>query len=65
MRALVMGGTEFISLHLVRELLSRGHEITVATHRSISFGSGQAILRLKDCYLGAGDLRHDGQAVGF
>jgi nucleoside-diphosphate-sugar epimerase len=29
MRALVMGGTEFISLHLVRELLLRGHEVTV------------------------------------
>lgn len=29
MRVLVMGGTEFISLHLVRELLSGGHEVTV------------------------------------
>ena len=29
MRVLVMGGTEFISLHLVRELLSRGHDVTV------------------------------------
>jgi nucleoside-diphosphate-sugar epimerase len=29
MRVLVMGGTEFISLHLVRELLSCGHEVTV------------------------------------
>jgi nucleoside-diphosphate-sugar epimerase len=29
MRALIMGGTEFISLHLVRSLLDRGHEITV------------------------------------
>ena len=29
MRALVMGGTEFISLHLVRELLASGHEVTV------------------------------------
>src|SRR3989442_14927399 len=29
MRALVIGGTEFISLHLVQELLRRGHEITV------------------------------------
>ena len=29
MRTLVMGGTEFISLHLVRELLSQGHEVTV------------------------------------
>jgi len=29
MRTLVMGGTEFISLHLVRELLSQGHEVAV------------------------------------
>ncbi len=29
MRTLVMGGTEFISLHLVRELVSHGHEVTV------------------------------------
>ena len=29
MRTLVMGGTEFISLHLVRELLVHGHEVTV------------------------------------
>jgi nucleoside-diphosphate-sugar epimerase len=29
MRALVMGGTEFISLHLVESLIARGHEVTV------------------------------------
>src|SRR5437762_61592 len=29
MRALVMGGTEFIGLHLVQSLLARGHEVTV------------------------------------
>src|SRR6266850_4792916 len=29
MRTLVMGGTEFISLHLVRELVSHGHDVTV------------------------------------
>src|SRR6266536_3575695 len=29
MRALIMGGTEFISLHLVRSLLRAGHEVTV------------------------------------
>src|SRR5678815_3709116 len=29
MRALVMGGTEFISLHLVQSLLARGHEVAV------------------------------------
>jgi nucleoside-diphosphate-sugar epimerase len=29
MRALVMGGTEFISLHLLQSLLRRGHDVTV------------------------------------
>jgi nucleoside-diphosphate-sugar epimerase len=29
MRALIMGGTEFISLHLARALLARGHEVAV------------------------------------
>ena len=29
MRTLVLGGTEFISLHLVQSLLARGHEVTV------------------------------------
>ena len=29
MRTLVMGGTEFISLHLLQSLLRRGHEVTV------------------------------------
>lgn len=30
MRVLVIGRTEFISLHLVRGLLSAGHEVAVA-----------------------------------
>ena len=29
MRALIMGGTEFISLHLLQSLLRRGHEVAV------------------------------------
>lgn len=29
MRALIIGGTEFISLHLVQSLKARGHEVTV------------------------------------
>src|SRR5215468_1673959 len=29
MRALIMGGTEFISLHLAQSLLARGHEVVV------------------------------------
>src|SRR6266852_6306620 len=29
MRALIMGGTEFIGLHLLQSLLRRGHEVAV------------------------------------
>ena len=29
MRALIIGGTEFMSLHLLQSLLRRGHEVTV------------------------------------
>jgi gamma-glutamyltranspeptidase/glutathione hydrolase len=46
------------------ELTRRGHHLTVATHRTIQFGSGQVILRLKDCYAAGSDSRHDGHAVG-
>jgi len=46
------------------ELKRRGHELTTEP-RTIEFGSGQAILRLKDCYAAASDCRHDGQAAGF
>ena len=40
MRPLVMGGTEFIGLHLVQSLVARGHEVTVfarAWYRSAGF----------------------------
>ena len=42
MRTLVMGGTEFISLHLVRELLAHDHEVTV-------FNRGKRAERLPAC----------------
>lgn len=47
------------------ELHRRGHHLTVASHRNIQFGSGQVILRLKDCYAAGSDSRHDGGAVGY
>ena len=46
------------------ELERRGHEVTKASHPTIQFGSGQVILKLKDCYAAGSDPRHDGQAVG-
>jgi gamma-glutamyltranspeptidase/glutathione hydrolase len=47
------------------ELTRRGHHLTVATRRTIQFGSGQVILRLKDCYAAGSDSRHDGGAAGY
>lgn len=47
------------------ELQRRGHEITITEHRTITFGSGQVILRLKDSYAAGSDPRHDGQASGY
>jgi gamma-glutamyltranspeptidase / glutathione hydrolase len=47
------------------ELRRRGHELELATHRTVIFGGGQVIYRMEDAYCGASDLRRDGQAVGF
>jgi gamma-glutamyltranspeptidase/glutathione hydrolase len=50
---------------IYEELTRRGHQLTIAESRSVQFGGGQAIYRLEAGYLGASDLRRDGQAVGF
>ena len=31
MKILVLGGTRFAGIHLVNELLAKGHEVTIAT----------------------------------
>ena len=45
-------------------LSEMGHEIQVATERSVAFGGGQVVYQLKEGYIGGSDLRRDGQAVG-
>jgi gamma-glutamyltranspeptidase / glutathione hydrolase len=48
------------------ELRKRGHTLTIAPHRTVTFGGGQAVYRMESGdYLGASDARRDGQAVGF
>jgi gamma-glutamyltranspeptidase/glutathione hydrolase len=47
------------------ELNRRGHDVEVATQRSVRFGAGQVIYKLDDGYCGASDPRGDGQAVGY
>lgn len=31
MKILVIGGTKFFGIHMVNELLEKGHEVTIAT----------------------------------
>ncbi len=50
---------------LYEELKRRGHDIEIAKERSVTFGRGQAIYKLDDCYCAGSDLRADGQAVGY
>jgi len=45
-------------------LRARGHQVTVAAEKSVTFGRGQAIMRLDGAWCGASDLRGDGCAAG-
>jgi gamma-glutamyltranspeptidase/glutathione hydrolase len=49
----------------VQSLRARGHEVVIAPSRDVSFGGGQAIARLPQCWCGGSDGRRDGQAVGY
>ncbi|MCA9291857.1 MAG: gamma-glutamyltransferase family protein [Phycisphaerales bacterium] len=46
-------------------LRAKGHDVETPPEHTVAYGGGQAIWRLKDGYLGASDLRRDGQAVGY
>jgi gamma-glutamyltranspeptidase/glutathione hydrolase len=50
---------------VLEDLAARGHELTVAPAKTVQHGGGQAVMRLDDGYVGASDLRRDGQAVGI
>ncbi len=47
------------------ELRRRGHELDITPRRSVSFGRGQVVWRLKEGYCAASDQRADGQAVAL
>ena len=46
MNVLVLGGTRFFGVHTVRELLSRGHDVTIATRGLTPDGFGVAVKRI-------------------
>ncbi|MCL2566304.1 MAG: NAD-dependent epimerase/dehydratase family protein [Defluviitaleaceae bacterium] len=46
MKILVVGGTRFAGIHLVKELLSFGHEVTIATRGIAKDGFGDTVKRI-------------------
>lgn len=46
MKVLVLGGTRFFGVHTVRELLARGHEVTIATRGRTPDAFGASVSRI-------------------
>ena len=47
MKTLVLGGTRYMGVHLVNELISAGHEVTIATRGNTPDSYGNKVRRLK------------------
>ena len=47
MKILVIGGTRFFGIHMVRELLAKGHEVTIATRGVAKDDFGDTVKRIK------------------
>ena len=47
MKALVLGGTKFMGIHLVNKLISAGHDVTIATRGTTPDLFGDKVKRLK------------------
>ena len=46
MKILVIGGTRFFGIHMVKELLDRGHDITIATRGLTPDNFGDKVKRI-------------------
>ncbi len=46
MRILVIGGTRFFGIHMVNELLKKGHDVTIATRGKASDKYGDRVKRI-------------------
>ncbi|MBO4783437.1 MAG: NAD-dependent epimerase/dehydratase family protein, partial [Lachnospiraceae bacterium] len=47
MKILVIGGTRFFGIHMVKELLIKGHDVTIATRGLASDEFGDTVKRIK------------------
>ena len=46
MKILVIGGTRFFGVHMVRELLAKGHDVTIATRGLTPDEFGDTVKRI-------------------
>ncbi len=46
MKILVLGGTRFFGIHMVKDLISKGHDVTIATRGKTKDEFGDAVSRL-------------------
>lgn len=47
MKILVLGGTRFFGIHMVKELIRQGHEVTIATRQQASDDFGDVVQRIQ------------------
>ncbi len=47
MQILVLGGTRFFGIHMIKELLRQGHEVTIATRQRAGDDFGNSVKRIK------------------
>ena len=46
MKILILGGTRFFGIHMVNELLAKGHDITIATRGKAADDYGNQVRRI-------------------
>lgn len=46
MKILVIGGTRFFGIHMIKELLAKGHDVTIATRGNASDAFGDSVERI-------------------
>ena len=47
MKILVLGGTRFFGVHMVNDLIEKGHEVTIATRGQASDDFGDSVMRIR------------------
>lgn len=57
MNILVLGGTRFFGIHIIKSLLKRGHKVTVATRGNKEDEFGNSVKRIRVDHLNAQDMK--------